>query len=55
MDIAKFVVEILKHPDLAETMGKNGRKRVTEQFTWDTASENTLKGVPGTCGYLKIQ
>ena len=43
MDIAKFVVEILKHPDLAETMGTNGRNRVKEQFTWDTASENTLR------------
>jgi glycosyltransferase involved in cell wall biosynthesis len=42
MDIAKFVVEILKHSDLAETMGKNGRNRVKEQFTWEIASENTL-------------
>jgi glycogen synthase len=42
-DIAKFVVDILKHPGLAGTMGKNGRNRVLEQFTWEIASENTLR------------
>lgn len=42
-DIAKFVVNILKHPDLAATMGKNGRNRVIEQFTWENAAENTLR------------
>ncbi len=43
MDIAHYVVDILKHPGLAGTMGKNGRNRVLEQFTWETASENTLR------------
>ena len=42
LDIAKYVVDILKHPDLAATMGKNGRNRVLEQFTWEIASEKTL-------------
>ena len=42
-DIAKFTIEILRHHDLAETMGKNGRQRVREQFTWESAAENTLR------------
>jgi glycogen synthase len=42
LDIARYVGDILKHPDLAATMGKNGRSRVEEQFTWDIVSEKTL-------------
>jgi glycogen(starch) synthase len=42
LDIAKYIVDILKRPDLAATMGKNGRNRVEEQFTWEIASEKTL-------------
>ena len=42
-DIAKFTIEILRHHDLAETMGKNSRQRVCEQFTWESAAENTLR------------
>jgi len=42
LDIAKYIVDILKRPDLAATMGKNGRNRVLEQFTWDIVSEKTL-------------
>ena len=41
-DIAKYVVDILKRPDLAAMMGKNGRNRVEEHFTWEIASEKTL-------------
>ena len=43
LDIACYVVDILKRPDLAETMGKNGRSRVEEQFTWEIASDKTLR------------
>jgi glycogen(starch) synthase len=43
LDIARYVVDILKRPDLAETMGKNGRSRVKEQFTWEIASDKTLR------------
>ena len=43
LDIAKFILEIVKRHDLAETMGRNGRSRVIEHFTWDTAAENTLR------------
>jgi glycogen synthase len=42
LDIATYVVDILKHPDLAATMGMNGRNRVREHFTWDIVSEKTL-------------
>jgi glycosyltransferase involved in cell wall biosynthesis len=41
-DIAHYVVKILKDPDLAGTMGKNGRNRVLRNFTWDMASEKTI-------------
>ena len=43
LDIAHYVIDILKHPDLAATMGRNGRSRVEEQFTWDIASDKTLR------------
>ena len=42
LDIAQYVVKILKDPDLAATMGKNGRSRVLKNFTWDIASEKTI-------------
>jgi glycosyltransferase involved in cell wall biosynthesis len=42
LDIAKYVVDILERPDLAAMMGKNGRNRVEEHFTWEIASEKTL-------------
>jgi glycosyltransferase involved in cell wall biosynthesis len=42
LDIANYIVDILKHPDLAATMGRNGRNRVEEQFTWDIVSDKTL-------------
>jgi len=42
-DIAKYITEILKNPDLGIKMGRNGRERVLDQFTWDIASENTLR------------
>jgi glycogen synthase len=43
LDIAKYVVDILKRPDLAAMMAKNGRNRIEEQFTWEIASEKTLR------------
>jgi glycosyltransferase involved in cell wall biosynthesis len=42
LDIANYIIDILKRPDLAATMGKNGRSRVEEQFTWNIASDKTL-------------
>jgi len=42
-DIAKFVVEILKNDELREKMGKNGRERVLEMFTWERIAKETIK------------
>ena len=42
LDIAQYVVKILKDPDLAATMGNNGRSRVLRNFTWEIASEKTI-------------
>jgi glycogen(starch) synthase len=42
-DIAQYLVKILKSPDLAEKMGKNGRQRVLDHFTWDIISDRTIK------------
>lgn len=43
-DIAGMVRAILRHPDLAEEMGKSGRKRVLENFTWAKVAED-IEGV----------
>lgn len=40
-DIAEYVVDILQHPVLAARMGRNGRDRVTGNFTWEIAAEKT--------------
>ena len=42
-DIAKYTVKLLKDRELRNTMGKNGRERVLEQFTWEIAAEDTLR------------
>ncbi|MDI6798409.1 MAG: glycosyltransferase family 4 protein [Candidatus Aenigmarchaeota archaeon] len=41
-DIAWGVKEILKNFEEAKKWGKNGRKRVLKEFTWDIAAEKTL-------------
>jgi glycogen synthase len=43
LDIAKFVLDILKHPGTAATMGRNGRQRVLDHFTWDHIADITLR------------
>ncbi len=43
LDIARYVIKILKSPELAAKMGKNGRLRVLDHFTWDHIAENTLR------------
>ncbi|MHC1565993.1 MAG: glycosyltransferase family 4 protein [Candidatus Syntropharchaeales archaeon] len=42
-DIAKYVVEVLKNDDLRVKMGKNGRNRVLEMFTWERIAKETIK------------
>jgi glycosyltransferase involved in cell wall biosynthesis len=46
-DIATYVTDILKRPELAAAMGKNGRRRVEEHFTWHTAAEKTMEVYQG--------
>jgi len=41
-DIAWGIINSLKDPKRKEELGKNGRKRVLEQFTWDVIAKNTL-------------
>ncbi|MEM0481855.1 MAG: glycosyltransferase family 4 protein [Nitrososphaerota archaeon] len=43
LDIAWGVKEVLRDPDRARRMGRNGRKRVLEEFTWRRAAEKTLE------------
>ncbi len=42
-DIAWGVKEILKSKDKSLQMGKNARKRVIEQFSWDIVADRTLE------------
>ena len=42
-DIAWGIKEVLKDPEEAKKWGKNGRKRVIENFTWDIAAKRTLE------------
>jgi len=41
-DIAWGIINSLKDPKRRAELGKNGRKRVLEQFTWDVIAKNTL-------------
>jgi glycosyltransferase involved in cell wall biosynthesis len=43
LDIAWGVKEVLRDPDRARRMGRNGRRRVLEEFTWQRAAEKTLE------------
>ncbi|MBI4417042.1 MAG: glycogen synthase [Euryarchaeota archaeon] len=36
------ITKLIEEPDLAACMGKAGRERVLEQFTWDRIAEKTL-------------
>ena len=39
--LAAKILEIINNPDLAEKMGKEGRKRVLEEFCWRKIAEKT--------------
>ncbi|RJS79765.1 glycosyltransferase family 1 protein [Candidatus Bathyarchaeota archaeon] len=41
-DIAWGVINALENPEKTKWLGKNGRRRVLEEFTWDKVAENTL-------------
>jgi len=42
-DIAWGTKEVLRNPERARKWGENGRKRVTQYFTWRKAAEQTLQ------------
>ncbi len=42
-DIASKIRWLLNHPKEAEEMGKNGKRLLMEQFTWDVAEKELLK------------
>ncbi|MGC9345362.1 MAG: glycosyltransferase family 4 protein [Candidatus Bathyarchaeales archaeon] len=41
-DIAWGIVSSLENPEKKEWLGKNGRRRVLNEFTWDKAAERTI-------------
>jgi glycosyltransferase involved in cell wall biosynthesis len=43
VDIAWGIVSCLQDPNRKQQLGKNGRKRVLAEFTWDKIAEKTLK------------
>ena len=42
-DIAWGIVNSIKDPAIKERLGKNGRKRVLENFTWDIVAKKTIE------------
>lgn len=42
-DIASKIAWLLKHPQEAEAMGKNGKRLLQERFTWAVAEKELLK------------
>lgn len=42
-DIAWGIVSTLKDPAQKERLGKNARKRVLQEFTWDTVAKKTIR------------
>jgi glycosyltransferase involved in cell wall biosynthesis len=42
-DIAWGINGVLESPEKRGWLGKNGRKRVLEEFTWDRVAEKTLE------------
>ena len=41
--LGRAIRKLLEDPDLAARMGKKGRRRVLQQFTWDRIAEKTLR------------
>lgn len=42
-DMADRINDLLANPDKARAMGKAGRRRVEEKFTWDTVADQTVE------------
>lgn len=41
-ELAQAIMKVWENPALAEKMGKAGRKRVEEKFSWDSIAQKTL-------------
>jgi glycosyltransferase involved in cell wall biosynthesis len=41
-DIAWGIIQVLQLPDKGLQLGKNGRQRVLEEFSWDAVTRRTL-------------
>uniref|UniRef100_UPI00259A6F99 glycosyltransferase family 4 protein n=1 Tax=uncultured Varibaculum sp. TaxID=413896 RepID=UPI00259A6F99 len=42
-DMAERITALLENPELAKKMGKAGRKRVEEKFSWQTVADKTVE------------
>jgi starch synthase len=42
-DLAATLTRVLRDPQLAERMGKAGRRRAVEHFSWSRIAEDTLE------------
>ena len=42
-EIAKAIEYLIEHPDLAKTMGENGRKAILEKYNWENESKKLLE------------
>ena len=41
--LGRAITKVIEDPKLAARMGKAGRRRVLQQFTWDRIAEKTLE------------
>ena len=41
--MAERITKLLADPELAKKMGKAGRKRVEEKFSWQTVADKTVE------------
>jgi starch synthase len=49
-DIAKYLIELMKKPELRESMGKEGRKRVVENFDYRVIAKKFVEIVSKRLG-----
>ena len=42
-DMAERITKLIEDPELAKKMGKAGRKRVEEKFSWQTVADKTVE------------
>jgi glycosyltransferase involved in cell wall biosynthesis len=47
-DLARALLLLLEHPELAREMGRAGKKRMLENFTWDIVAKRIAEHIQGT-------